>query len=57
MFKVNNWRRSGAFIVNSEHISHLVLVFLMLTLSREMPAEIVINHSNYFCYADYRDKN
>ena len=26
--------RSGAFIVNSEHISHLVLVFLLLTLSR-----------------------
>ena len=48
MFKVNNWRRSGTFIVTSEHISHLVL---------EMPAEIVINHSNYFCYADYRDKN
>ena len=30
MFKVNNkrhWRRSGIFIVNFEHISHLVLVF------------------------------
>ena len=25
------WRRSGIFIVNSEHISHLVLVFLLLT--------------------------
>ena len=30
MFKVNNkdtsqWRRSGAFIVNFEHISHFVL--------------------------------
>ena len=38
MFKVNNkdmapWRRSGNFIVNFEHISHLVLVFLFLTLS------------------------
>ena len=30
-------RRSGVFIVNSEHISHLVLVFLLLTLSRQMP--------------------
>ena len=35
MFKVNNkhwryWRRSGVFIVNFEHISHLVLVFLLL---------------------------
>ena len=28
------WRRSGIFIVNFEHISHLVLVFLLLTLSR-----------------------
>ena len=25
-------RRSGVFIVNSEHISHLVLVLLLLTL-------------------------
>ena len=28
------WRRSGVFIANFEHISHLVLVFLLLTLSR-----------------------
>ena len=27
-------RRSGVFIVNFEHISHLVLLFLLLTLSR-----------------------
>ena len=27
------WRRSGVFIVNFEHISQLVLVFLLLTLS------------------------
>ena len=40
MFKVNNkkperrqWGRSGIFIVNFEHISHLVLVFLLLTLN------------------------
>ena len=26
------WRRSGVFIVNFEHISHLVLMFLLLTL-------------------------
>ena len=26
------WRRSGDFIVNIEHFSHLVLVFLLLTL-------------------------
>ena len=28
-----HWRRSGVF-VNFEHISHLVLVFLLLTLSK-----------------------
>ena len=27
------WRRSGVFIVNFERISHLVLVFLLLTLN------------------------
>ena len=50
MFKVNNrntrtrhinnrrqWRRSGVFIVNFEHTSHHVLVFLLLTLSKQMP--------------------
>ena len=37
VFKVNDkdtWRRTGIFIVNFEHISDLVLVFLLLTLSR-----------------------
>ena len=36
------WRRSGVFFVNFEHISHLVLVFLLLTLSRYMQAGICI---------------
>ena len=26
-----HWRRSGVFTVNTEHISHLVLVFQLLT--------------------------
>ena len=30
----NHWRRSGAFIVNFEHISHLALPFLSSTLSK-----------------------
>ena len=30
----HQWRRSGVFLVNFEHISHLILVFLLLTLSR-----------------------
>ena len=28
-----HWCRSGVFIINFEHISHLVLVFLLLTLN------------------------
>ena len=31
--ELTNWRRSGVFIVNFEHISHLVLVSFLLTLS------------------------
>ena len=31
-------RRFGVFIVNFEHISHLALVLLFLTLSWQMPA-------------------
>ena len=27
------WRRSGVFIVNFEHVSHLALAFLSLTLN------------------------
>ena len=44
MFKVNNkdtrrrqWHRPGIFIFNFEHISHLVLVFLLLTLNMQFP--------------------
>ena len=33
-----HWRLSSVFIANFEHISHFALVFLILTLSREMPA-------------------
>ena len=32
--------RSSIFIVTFEYISHLVLVFLLLTLSRKMPAGV-----------------
>ena len=34
-----HWRLSGVFIANFEHISHLVLVFLLLTLSMGLLAE------------------
>ena len=36
--KWRHWRRSGIFIVNFEHISHLVLVFLLLALNMQLPA-------------------
>ena len=29
-----HWHRSAVFTVNFEHISHLVLVFILITLSR-----------------------
>ena len=32
-FKVNN-NRSDVFIVNCEHVSHLLLVFLLLTMNK-----------------------
>ena len=35
-----HWRRSGIFIINFEHIPHLVLVFLLLTLSMQLPGGI-----------------
>ena len=43
MFKVNNkvtrtTPLALTFIVNFEHISHLVLVFLLLTLNMQLPA-------------------
>ena len=37
MSKVNNkdqWRRSGIFVVNFEHILHLFLMFLLLTFEQ-----------------------
>ena len=37
------WRRSGVIIVNFEHISHLVLGFLLLTLSRYASNQNVCN--------------
>ena len=47
MFKVNNEGTrttplSKVFIANFEHISHFVLVFLLLTLSRYMPAGVQV---------------
>ena len=42
------WRRSRLFIVNFVHISHLVLVALLLTLNRYMLAGIRLI-TPFFC--------
>ena len=36
------WHRSDVFIVKFEHISHLVLVFLLLSLNMKLPTELSI---------------
>ena len=38
-----HWSCFSVFIVNFEHISHLFLVFLLLTLSWQMPAGLVFD--------------
>ena len=63
MFKVNNkdtrtipfgaiWRRSGVFIVNFEHILRLVLVFLLLTLRRQMLIGTYPNGTSHYTAKD-----
>ena len=37
------WRRSGLFIVNFEHNSFLVIVFLLLTFISKLPAGVVVS--------------
>ena len=34
----SQWRRSGVLVVNFEHISRIALVFLLLTLNKQMSA-------------------
>ena len=43
-----NWRRSGVFVVNFEHISQLVLVFLLSTLKRQLPGGLGCSSSSKF---------
>ena len=55
MFKVNNkvnrtTRRSGIFIDDFEHISHLVLVFLLLTLRKQMSAGLLNSSDDHLSY-------
>ena len=37
--ELRHWRCSGVFFLNFEHVSHLVLVFLLLILNSQMPIE------------------
>ena len=65
MFKANNkkpgrryWCRSVVVIVNFEHVSHLFLVFLLLTLNKHMLAEIMQSrHSDYFANFQHIQKD
>ena len=41
-------RRSSVFIVNFENISYLALVFLLLTLNRQIPAWLVLRNWSLF---------
>ena len=45
MFEVNN-KNTGVFIVNFKYISHLVLVFLLLTLNMQLPAVLALDTVN-----------
>ena len=49
MFKVNS---KGVFIVNFEHISHLVLVFLSSTLNMSLPAGKIVENSSIVSASD-----
>ena len=50
MFKVNNkdTRATGVFIFSVEHILHLVLVFLLLTMSKYMPTGLTSENANFY---------
>ena len=56
MFKVSQWGCSGVFIVNFEHISYLILAFLLLTLNMKLAAEITqcrVQYENHFTSFSY----
>ena len=46
------WRRSGVFLVNFEHISHLSLVGLLLNLKRLAGKTIVIILTSIYFNSD-----
>ena len=44
----HQWCRSSVFVINLKHMSHLVLVILLLTLSRQLPARKMYTRFNLF---------
>ena len=52
-----HWRRSGVFIVNYEHIWHLVLVFLLLTFKHVNAVLESVFLNVYINYEKFRRKN
>ena len=59
MFKVKiwtperrQWRRFDIFIVNFEKIFHIVLVFRLLTLNKQMPSGYLYFELAYFLHDD-----
>ena len=44
--------RSGVFIVNFEHISHLALLFLLLTLNMQLPGGKELEQQTFLLQQD-----
>ena len=40
--EIRQWHRSGVFIVNFKHISHLFLLFLLMTLNQHVTSILMI---------------
>ena len=60
MFKISKdttatWCRSGVFILTFEHISHLFIVFLLLTLSKLIPADSSLFGAIFMTLSDIND--
>ena len=54
MFKVNN-KDISVFFANFEDISHLILVFLLLTLNMYLPAGKLPANSNFEVFRNVRN--
>ena len=52
-----HWCRSGVFIVNFGHISHIVLEFLLLTMTSYMPTGKGLHSESFFIIHVLRTQN